>query len=101
MSSKSQSQTLDESPVKLNDSLSTQRNEYDDCMPCRLMGSAAFTGLGVYTYYSGRKQLNERKAEIERQVARGMTRFGLGARRASTVAISAVLVAVGAYRLVN
>jgi hypothetical protein len=65
------------------------------------MGSAAFTGLGVYTYYSGRKQLNERKAEIERQVARGMTRFGLGARRASTVAISAVLVAVGAYRLVN
>ena len=101
MSSRPQSHTLDETSVKLNDSLSAQRNEYDDCMPCRLMGSAAFTGLGFYTYYSGRKQLKERKVEIERQLAKGTTRFGLGARRASTVAISALLVAVGAYRLVN
>jgi hypothetical protein len=100
MSTKS-SQGLDESDVKLDQSLTTQRKEFEDCTPCRLMGSAAFTGLGVYTYWSGRHQLNERKAEIERQFARGTTRFGLAARRANLVAISATLVAVGAYRLIN
>lgn len=101
MSSKSQPQTLDENPVKLNESLTTQRDEYDDCTPCRLMGSAAFVGLGIYTYASGRTQLNARKAEIERQVARGATKFGLGARRAGIVVMSAALVGVGAFRLVN
>lgn len=65
------------------------------------MGSAAFTGLGVYTYWSGRHQLNERKAEISRQVANGTTKFGLAARRANLVVISATLVAIGAYRLVD
>lgn len=100
MSTKSP-QSLDDSSVKLNESLTTQRKEFEDCTPCRLMGSAAFTGLGVYTYWSGRHQLNERKAEISRQVANGTTKFGLAARRANLVVISATLVAVGAYRLVN
>ena len=83
-------------PEKLDDVLTQQRDHYD-CLPCRLMGSAAFTGLGAYTWYSGRKQLQERELEI----LRSGSRFGLQARRASVLGMSAMLVAVGAYRLVN
>ena len=61
------------------------------------LGSAAFTGLGVYTYYSGRKQLLERRQEI----MRSGSRFGIAARKASLVGMSALLVGIGAYRLVN
>lgn len=84
-------------PAKLDDVLAKQKDEYEDCMPCRLIGSAAFTGLGIYTYNSGRKQLNERELEI----LRSGSRFGIGARRFGLVGLSAALVGVGVYRLVN
>jgi len=28
-----------------------QRKEYEDCLSCRLIGTAAFLGLGTYTIY--------------------------------------------------
>lgn len=83
-------------PIKLDDVLSQQEKEYEDCTPCRLMGSAAFTGLGIYTYASGRKQLHEREVEI----LRSGSRFGMQARKASVLGMSAVLVGMGVYRLV-
>ena len=75
--------------------------EFEDCTPCRLMGSAAFTGLGIYTYYSGNKQLREREMEIMQKVHSSGSRFGIGARRFAVFGTSAVLVAMGGYRLVN
>ena len=86
-------------PIHLNESLSHQHrdSQYEDCTPCRLMGSAAFTGLGIYTYYSGRRQLREREVEI----LRSGSRFGIGARKMGVFGMSAVLVGMGVYRLVN
>lgn len=74
-----------------------QDPEYEDCTPCRLMGSAAFTGLGIYTFHSGMKQLRERS--VQTAILRSGSRFGLGARKAGIVGMSAVLVGMGWYRL--
>ena len=64
---------------------------------CGILGSAAFTGLGIYSYASGMSQLRQRELEI----LQSATRYGLGARRASIYVLSATLVGIGAYRLVN
>ncbi|KAF2485326.1 hypothetical protein BDY17DRAFT_293373 [Neohortaea acidophila] len=103
----------------IDDVLSQQRAEYEDCTPCRLLGmppalapqpippnltlplqsagSAAFTGLGIYTYHSGRQQLIAR----EKEILRSGTKYGLAARRMSLLGLSAMLVGAGVYRLVN
>lgn len=60
-------------------------------------GSMAFTGLGIYSYASGMKQLREREMEI----LKSGSRFGLGARKGGILGISAALVGIGMYRLVN
>lgn len=88
-------------PQPLESTLASQRQEYDDCTPCRLMGSAAFTGLGIYTYASGMSQLREREVEIANQVVKTGSRFGLGARKMAIFGMSAGLVGAGVYRLVN
>ncbi|WPH01787.1 Hypothetical protein R9X50_00464000 [Acrodontium crateriforme] len=88
-------QSLDQ-PANLKTILAEQR-EFEDCTPCKLMGSAAFTGLGVYTYASGMSQLRQR----EREIAKSGSRFGLGARRMGIFGLSGSLVALGAYRLLN
>lgn len=99
----------------LNDVLKEQTAQYDDCLPCRLMGmpsldptqidrlaeyylgSAAFTGLGIYTWHSGMKQLRERDYEI----VKSGTRFGIQARKGAILVTSAVMVGLGVYRLRN
>lgn len=100
MSSNNNLQSLRQ-PQPLESTLASQRQEYDDCTPCRLMGSAAFTGLGIYTYASGTSQLREREVEIANQVVKTGSRFGLGARKMAIFGMSAGLVGAGVYRLVN
>ncbi|KAK5108314.1 hypothetical protein LTR62_008410 [Meristemomyces frigidus] len=63
-------------PADVKDVLKRQADEFD-CTPCRLMGSAVFTGMGIYSYASGMRQLRERNNEI----LRSSSRFGLGARK--------------------
>jgi hypothetical protein len=60
-------------------------------------GSAAFTGLGIYSYASGMSQLKEREAEI----LRSGSRVTMQARRLGIFGLSGVLVGLGVYRLVN
>ncbi|GAB7358790.1 hypothetical protein MBLNU230_g4015t1 [Neophaeotheca triangularis] len=86
-------------PIPASETQTALRADYDDCMPCRLMGSAAFTGLGIYSYASGTRQLKER--ETQERILKSGSRFGLGVRRAGVFALSAVLVGMGAYRLRN
>lgn len=86
------------SHTQLSDAMKDQRQSYD-CTPCRLMGSATFVGLGAYTYHSGMKQL--RQAEVQQQILKSGTRFGLGARKAAILAMSAGCAGLGMYRLVN
>ncbi|KAF1825323.1 uncharacterized protein K489DRAFT_301066, partial [Dissoconium aciculare CBS 342.82] len=83
-------------PIPVRDALSDQAKDYD-CLPCRLMGSAAFTGLGIYSYASGMSQLQKQKHEI----LKAKSRFGMGARKGGIFGISAILVAMGVYRLTN
>ncbi|SMY19209.1 unnamed protein product [Zymoseptoria tritici ST99CH_1A5] len=84
-------------PAPIDDVLKEQRNEFNDCLPCRLMGSVAFTGLGIYSLWSGTNQLNEREYEI----LKSGSRFGMKSRRASIYVLSAALVGLGVYRLKN
>ena len=74
-----------------------QHQEYEDCTPCRLMGSAAFTGLGIYSYASGMSQLRQREAEI----LKSGSRVTMQARRMGILGLSATMVGLGVYRLVN
>ena len=122
MSSTSNNLSTLRQPQPLQSTLASQKQEYDDCTPCRLMGtplrfpspnlhrnpfltlctgSAAFTGLGIYTYHSGMSQLRERELEIANQVLKTGSRFGLGARKAAIFGLSFGLVGTGVYRLVN
>ncbi|KAK6513445.1 hypothetical protein TWF281_005070 [Arthrobotrys megalospora] len=64
-----------------------------DCLPCRLTGAAAFTGLGGYMLIAGRRQL-----AAEQQ---NLTRWQLLARKGGIHGIGIGLIAAGLYRLVN
>ncbi|KAL9598876.1 MAG: hypothetical protein Q9219_004216 [cf. Caloplaca sp. 3 TL-2023] len=89
-------------PQKLADALAASEKDSSsqtDCLSCRLVGASALIGLGAYTYHSGTTQLATRRA-AERLRASG-SRFGMGARRKGVMGLSAGLVAMGVYRLVN
>ncbi|PYH74307.1 uncharacterized protein BO88DRAFT_399991 [Aspergillus vadensis CBS 113365] len=70
---------------------------YDDCLSCRVTGSAAFIGLGVYSYYSGLKNLKMN----EKAIMQGTTKYKMGSRRLGLFTISATLVGMGIYRAFN
>ncbi|KAF2458555.1 hypothetical protein BDY21DRAFT_205753 [Lineolata rhizophorae] len=91
-------------PPKLEDALAAQRAEFDDCLPCRLMGSAAFVGLGAYSWISGHSQLNseEMRARAAATAARkGGRSINLATRKLGVKGISLALVGMGLWRLVN
>ncbi|RPB27827.1 hypothetical protein L211DRAFT_802429 [Terfezia boudieri ATCC MYA-4762] len=68
-----------------------------DCLGCRLIGSAAFIGLGAYTFISGQQQL--RGQAFKEALTRSGARFGPVARRAGIHGVSACLIGLGVYRL--
>lgn len=61
------------------------------------LGSAAFLGLGAYSYFSGLHHLEKNKAAI----LKSGSRFGLQSRRTGLTGIAMALVGLGLYRLVN
>ncbi|KAL4942524.1 hypothetical protein BDV06DRAFT_192012 [Aspergillus oleicola] len=69
----------------------------DDCFSCRATGSAAFIGLGVYSYYTGMAQLRKQ----EQSIMRGATRYKMGSRQLGIASISAALVGLGLWRAFN
>ena len=60
---------------------------------CRT-GSAAFIGLGAYTYISGHSQLKAQEAAI----LKSKSMFGMASRRAGLTGTAAVMVGLGVYR---
>ncbi|KAB8208341.1 hypothetical protein P875_00095298 [Aspergillus parasiticus SU-1] len=72
-------------------------DQYDDCTACRVTGSAAFIGLGVYSYYTGMSNLQKQ----ERTVMQSATKYKMGSRRLGIATISATLVGMGIYRAFN
>ncbi|KAF3310236.1 hypothetical protein TWF173_009924 [Orbilia oligospora] len=70
-----------------------QRLAKYDCLPCRITGAAAFTGLGGYMLVAGRRQLAAEQHTV--------TGWQLLARRGSIHGIGIGLIAAGLYRLIN
>lgn len=82
-------------PQKLSEALKADRPE--DCLSCRLTGSAALVGLGGYSYFSGQHQLRNQEAAI----IKSGSRFGMRARQMGLVGIAGSLVGMGIWRLIN
>ncbi|RMJ23433.1 hypothetical protein PHISP_05686 [Aspergillus sp. HF37] len=72
-------------------------DKFDDCTACRVTGSAAFIGLGVYSYRTGMNNLRKQ----EKAIMRGATKYKMGSRQLGIVTISATLVGMGVWRAFN
>ncbi|KAL4990559.1 hypothetical protein BDW68DRAFT_174797 [Aspergillus falconensis] len=72
-------------------------DEFEDCFACRATGSAAFIGLGVYSYYTGMANLRKQ----EKTIMQSATKYKMGSRRLGIATISAALVGLGIWRAVN
>ncbi|KAL7273080.1 hypothetical protein RUND412_004090 [Rhizina undulata] len=70
------------------------KEDAEDCFSCRVIGSAAFIGLGGYTYWSGLAQLKKQ----EEVILRSGSRWGIGARRLGIHGIAAGMIGMGLYR---
>ncbi|KAJ4361780.1 hypothetical protein N0V83_010720 [Neocucurbitaria cava] len=81
-------------PPTFKEALNQDKAQFDDCTPCRVVGSATFIGLGAFTYVSGHSQITANEATI--RASRSM--FGMGSRRAAITGTSAVMVGLGVYR---
>ncbi|KAI9932807.1 hypothetical protein ASPWEDRAFT_166459 [Aspergillus wentii DTO 134E9] len=76
---------------------SLAEDSYDDCTSCRVTGSAAFIGLGVYSYYTGMKNLRMQ----EKTIMQSATKYKMGSRQLGIATISATLVGMGLWRAFN
>ncbi|KAF1919200.1 hypothetical protein BDU57DRAFT_512148 [Ampelomyces quisqualis] len=68
--------------------------EFEDCTPCRVVGSATFVGLGAFTYVSGHSQLKANEATVRAS----KSLFGMRSRRAAITSTASVMVGLGVYR---
>ena len=62
-----------------------------------MAGATAFIGLGAYSYFSGKRQLQLREAAIKKSGSR----FGMGSRRAGLTRKAVALVGMGVWGLGN
>lgn len=61
------------------------------------LGSAAFIGLGVYSYYTGMQNLKKQ----EMVIMRSASKYKMGSRQLGIATLSASLIGVGIYRAFN
>ncbi|KAL1986032.1 hypothetical protein VTN96DRAFT_7045 [Rasamsonia emersonii] len=71
--------------------------QFDDCMACRVTGSVAFIGLGVYSYVTGMRNLRRQ----EKAIMQSPTKYKMGSRRLGIATISASLIGMGLWRAFN
>ncbi|EUC45354.1 hypothetical protein COCMIDRAFT_36930 [Bipolaris oryzae ATCC 44560] len=74
--------------------LKQDRAQFEDCTPCRVVGSATFLGLGAFTYVSGHSQIRANQAAIRAS----NSIFGVRSRHMAITGTSAVMVGLGIYR---
>lgn len=60
-------------------------------------GSAAFIGLGVYSYYTGMNNLRKQ----EKAIMQASTKYKMGSRQLGIATISASLIGLGVWRAFN
>jgi len=61
------------------------------------IGSAAFIGAGIYSYYSGMANLRKQ----EKNIMKSTSQYKMGSRRLGVSSIAATLVGLGIYRAFN
>ncbi|KAF4591816.1 exosome complex exonuclease [Ophiocordyceps camponoti-floridani] len=71
-----------------------RQDRYDDCLSCRIVGTAALFGLAGYGYVTGMSQLEKQRAVMERS----RSVFGMRSRQVGVVGISLGLVWMGLWR---
>ncbi|KAF1833469.1 hypothetical protein BDW02DRAFT_500636 [Decorospora gaudefroyi] len=74
--------------------LQPDKAEFQDCTPCRIIGSATFLGLGAFTYVTGHSQIRANEAAIRAS----KPIFGMRSRRAAISGMSTVMLGLGVYR---
>ncbi|USP78522.1 hypothetical protein yc1106_05796 [Curvularia clavata] len=76
------------------EALKQDRAQFEDCTPCRVVGTATFLGLGAFTYVSGHSQIRANEAAIRAS----KSIFGVRSRHMAITGTSAVMVGLGVYR---
>ncbi|KLJ13816.1 hypothetical protein EMPG_11270 [Blastomyces silverae] len=74
-----------------------QEKYQDDCLACKVTGSLAFIGLGVYSYISGMNNLTKQ----EKVILKSKSPYRMGSRRLGIATISATLVGMGIWRALH
>ncbi|EEH20746.1 hypothetical protein PABG_02977 [Paracoccidioides brasiliensis Pb03] len=69
----------------------------NDCLACKITGSLAFIGLGVYSYVSGMNNLKKQ----EKVILKSKSPYRMGSRRLGIATISATLVGMGIWRALH
>ncbi|PGH15338.1 hypothetical protein AJ79_02504 [Helicocarpus griseus UAMH5409] len=69
----------------------------DDCLACKITGSLAFIGLGVYSFVSGMGNLSKQ----EKAILKSKSPYRMGSRRLGVATISATLVGMGVWRALH
>ncbi|KEF62916.1 uncharacterized protein A1O9_00890 [Exophiala aquamarina CBS 119918] len=82
---------------KIDDFESPDAFEKEDCLSCRVLGSTALVSLGGYTYFSGMQQLRAQRRVIELS----KSKYKYGSRQLGILTLSATLVSLGFYRMIN
>ncbi|KAF1935005.1 hypothetical protein EJ02DRAFT_389848 [Clathrospora elynae] len=79
------------------EALKQDKAQFEDCTPCRIVGTVTFIGLGAFTYISGHSQIRASEAAI--RASKSM--LGMRSRGAAITGMSAVMVGLGVYRWVS
>ncbi|KAJ5224470.1 uncharacterized protein N7469_007973 [Penicillium citrinum] len=95
MASSSDNRNWDIKPKDAKQALA--EDKFEDCMSCKVMGSGAFIGLGVYSYYTGMNNLRKQ----EKAIMQSPTKYKMGSRRLGIATISASLIGAGIWRAFN
>ncbi|KAK2753061.1 hypothetical protein FQN55_005021 [Onygenales sp. PD_40] len=83
------------SPKDMKKSL--DQDKYEDCLACKVTGSLAFIGLGVYSFVSGMGTLKQQ----EKAILKSTSKYRMGSRRLGIATISATLVGMGVWRALH
>ncbi|KAG9242697.1 hypothetical protein BJ878DRAFT_514181 [Calycina marina] len=73
------------------------KEDFEDCLSCRLTGATVLIGAGAYSYYSGHRNLQLQQARI----LASNPRIGMKGRQVGITSIALSLVGLGMYRLIN
>ncbi|KAF2675059.1 hypothetical protein BT63DRAFT_450042 [Microthyrium microscopicum] len=86
-----------QTPISARETIRSEVRNNDDCLGCRIVGSAAFVGLGGGMLYTGNRDLNANRQKI----LQSKSIFGFKTRQSALFATSFSMIGLGLYRWFN